>query len=98
MTASAYQSTSQRVVRRACSCRSKKSKLAERDLRHPALLRRLGRLQELRGGEAERPGEQVVREGFPARVVFHRRVVVGLAREGDPVLGAGQLLLQAEHV
>src|SRR5207249_5613873 len=44
-TASAYQNTSQRVVRRACSWRSKKSKLAERDFRHPALARRLGRLQ-----------------------------------------------------
>src|SRR2546429_1300242 len=56
------------------------------------------RLQELRGGEAERAGEQAVGEGFPARVVFHHRVVVGLAREGDPVLGAGQLRSEERRV
>src|SRR5207253_28554 len=68
------------------------------DLRRLALLRRFGRLQELRCRKAEHAGEDAVREGLAARVVFHHRVVVGLARERHLVLGAGELFLQAEHV
>src|SRR5690349_8855299 len=59
-------------LRRARSCCAKKSKLPlrvvallERDLRRPSLVRGLGRLQELRGAEAERGGEEVRREGLP---------------------------------
>src|SRR5262249_50311727 len=97
VTATRYQSTSQREVLRLRSCCSKKSKLPEGNLRRGALLGGLGRLQELRGREAEQPGEEVVRKGLQAEVVLPDRVVVGLAGERDLVLGAGELLLQRRH-
>src|SRR5258706_7382186 len=86
------------LLRRARLWCSKKFKLAERDLGRLALFSRLGGLQELRGGEAECAGEDAVREGFALGVVLHHRIVIGLAGEGDLVLGAGELLLQREHV
>src|SRR5438105_8802351 len=70
----------------------------EADLRRLALLHRFGRLQELRCRKAEHAGEDAIREGLEARVVFHHRVVIGLARERHLVFGAGELFLQAEHV
>src|ERR671919_593729 len=97
-TATAYQRTSQRELRRERSCCSKKSKLREGDLRRLALLGRLGRLQELGGAEAEHAGEDHVGERLALGVVHHHRVVERLARERDLVLGAGELLLQREHV
>src|SRR6185369_4409739 len=96
-TASAYSRTIVRVLRRARSCCWKKFNL-ERDFGRFALLGRLGRLQELRRTEAEGAGEEVVREGLALRVVFHHRIVERLARERHLVLGAGELLLQREHV
>src|SRR5688572_14627433 len=97
-TATRYHRTSQRELRRERSCASKKSKLRERHLRRLALLGRLGGLQELGGVEAEHPGEEVVRERLALGVVLHHRVVERLARERHLVLGAGELLLQREHV
>src|SRR5436190_24121611 len=86
------------LLRRARLWCSKKFKLAERDLGRLALFSRLGGLQELGGAEAECAGENVVRHGLALGVVLHHRVVIGLAREGDLVLGAGELLLQRKHV
>src|SRR5688572_32947659 len=97
-TATAYQRTSQRELRRARSWCSKKFKLREGNLRRLALFGRFGRLQQLGGVEAERPGDDAGREGLALDVVFHHRVVVRLAREGDLVLGAGELFLQRQHV
>src|SRR4051812_27297470 len=99
ITASTYSTTIMRELRRARSCCWKKFKRAlEGDLRRLALLGRLGRLEELGGGETEGPGEHTVGEGLALGVVLGDRVVVRLAREGDLVLGAGELLLQREHV
>src|SRR5436853_6405276 len=86
------------LLRRARLWCSKKFKLAERNLRSLALFRRFCGLQKLRGAEAEEAGEEIVRDRLALRVVLHHRVVVGLARERDLVLGAGELLLQREHV
>src|SRR5688572_14125088 len=97
-TATPYQRTSQRELRRARSWCSKKSKLREGDLWRLAFFGRLGRLQQLGSVEAQRPGDDVVREGLALGVVFHHRVVERLAREGDLVLGAGELFLQRQHV
>src|SRR5512141_3129885 len=102
-TASRNKATMVRELRRATSWRSKKfmggrEERLELDLRRLAFLGRLRGLQELRGGEAEHAGEDARREGFAPRVVFHHRVVEGLAREGDLVLRAGELLLQRQHV
>src|SRR5580765_1410250 len=96
--------TSPFVLRRATSWRSKKFMRAssraqsELDLRRLALLGRFGRLQELRGTEVEHAREEVARERLALGVVFHHRVVERLAREGDLVLGAGQLLLHLQDV
>src|SRR5262245_33476880 len=99
-TAAAKSTTISRVLRRASAWCSKKvrAELRERDLRRLALLGRLGRLQQLGGAEAEGPGEDIVRERLALGVVLHHRVVERLAREGHLVLGAGELLLQPEHV
>src|SRR4051812_40073086 len=55
-------------------------------------------LEQLRLGEVEHPGENVRREGFPASVVGHDRVVVGLPGERDLVLRGGHLLGELHHV
>src|SRR5471030_269552 len=70
----------------------------EADLRSLALLGRFDRLQQLRGSEAERAREEIARKGLAPGAVLHHRVVEGLAREGNLVLGARELLLQREHV
>src|SRR5258708_15476105 len=99
-TESVKRATITQVLRRASAWCSKKFKLllGERNLRRLALFRRLGRLQQLGRAEAEHAGEDVAGEGFALRVVGHHRIVERLAREGDLVLGAGELLLQREHV
>ena len=63
-----------------------------------AALGRVLDVEELRGREAEHPGEDDVREGLPRRVVLHDRVVVGLPGEGYLVLGRGELLGELHHV
>src|SRR5882724_1571409 len=100
-TASANSTTRSEVLRRArawCSKNVTATTSAERDARRLALLRALGRLQRLRRREHEEVGDEVAREALAADVVVHHRVVVALARERDPVLGARQLFLQREHV
>src|SRR5436309_5905065 len=100
-TASAKSTTRYDVLRRARAWLSKNvtaTTSAERDARRLALLRALGRLQRLRRREHEEVGDEVAREALAADVVVHHRVVVALARERDPVLGARQLFLQREHV
>src|SRR5688572_23859118 len=52
-------------------------------------LGRLGDLEQGGGDEAEHAGEEVRREHLALVVVGHHAVVVGLAREGDAVLGRG---------
>src|SRR3954463_7920986 len=86
------------LFRRARLWCSKKFKLAEGDFGRLALFGRLGGLQELGRPEAECAGEEVVRHGLALGVVLHHRIVIGLPREGDLVLGAGELFLQREHV
>src|SRR3954463_9762351 len=54
--------------------------------------------EELALAEAERPGNQDVRERLDRCVVVEHAGVVVLAREADLVLSRGQLLLQLEHV
>src|SRR3989338_7431929 len=98
-TTASVNSTARRVVaRRARSCCSKKPKLLERNLGRLAFLGRLGGDEQLRGAEAEGAGEHHVGEGLALGVVFHHRIVERLAGEGDLVLGAGELLLQAEDI
>ena len=48
--------------------------------------------------EVEHAGEDAGREHLAPVVVGHHRVVEGLARERDPVLGGGQLLGELHHV
>ena len=55
-------------------------------------------LEELTLGEAQRPGDEDVREDLEGVVEFQDRRVVVLAGERDLVLGRGQLLLQRENV
>src|SRR4051794_33672247 len=100
-TARTNRNTISAVWRRACSWRSKKSMaletpgemlaLRERDFHRLALFRRLGRLEKRRLPELAETGDEVVREALDRGVVAHHRVVVGLARERDLVLRAGQL-------
>src|SRR6185295_11514081 len=100
-TASRNSTTMILLLRRArlwCSKKVFNYRLRERDLRRLALLGRFGRVQQLRRAEAEHAGEHVVREGLALGVVFHHRVVEGLARERHLVLGAAELLLDREHV
>src|SRR3954471_12381866 len=75
-----------------------RGRLGQRDLGRLALVGRFGGLQELGRTEPHRAGEGHLGEGLAPCVVLHHRVVVRLAREGDLVLGAAELLLQAEHV
>ena len=51
-----------------------------------------------RVGEVEHAGDEVAREALDLGVVAHDGVVVELAREGDLVLGRGQLLLERHDV
>src|SRR5262245_866537 len=104
-TASMNSSTITRVLRRAtCWCSKKVAATATRwnrlelHLRSLALLRRLGRLQQLGRAEAEHSREDRVGERLALGVVLHDRIVERLARERDLVLGAGELLLDREHV
>src|SRR5687767_7748769 len=99
-TARAYISTSSLVLRLAWAWLSKNvvKNLLERDFRHLALLGRLGGFQQRGRLEAEHAREHRVREGLALGVVLHHRVVVGLAREGDLVLGGGEFLLNLQDV
>src|SRR5512138_2910359 len=97
-TASRKSRTITRLARRATLWCSKKFKRLERDLRRFALFGRFGGGEQLRRREAEEAGEEIVGEGLALGVVLHHRIVERLAREGDLVLGAGELLLQREHV
>ena len=67
--------------------------LAQVDLGHLAVA--LGRLEELPRCEVEHPGDDVGREHLDLVVVGEHAVVVELPREGDLVLGRGELLLKA---
>src|SRR6185295_1231613 len=91
-------STITRLLRRASCWCSKKFTLGELDLRRFALLLRLDHGEQLGRPEAEHAGEDHVGKGLALGVVLHHRVVERLAREGDLVLGAGQLFLQRDHV
>jgi len=55
-------------------------------------------LEELALGEAEHARDDAVREHFAAVVVAHDGIVERLAREGDLVLGRGQLFGELHHV
>lgn len=55
-------------------------------------------LEELGGEEAEHAGENDVRENFAGGIIELDAVVVGLAGEGDFVLGRRQLFGELEHV
>src|ERR1043165_3491691 len=92
-------STITRVLRRAsCWCSKKFKGVGEGDLGRLALFGRLGGHEQLGRAEVEHAGEDAVGERLARGVVVHHRVVERLAREGDLVLGAGELLLQREHV
>src|SRR5262245_40887342 len=98
-TESRNRSTITRVFLRASAWCSKKFKrLGERDLRCLALFRRLGGSEQLRGAEVEHAGKDAVGERLALGFLLHHRVVERLAGERDLVLGAGELLLQREHV
>src|SRR5690606_32945764 len=56
------------------------------------------RFQQRRRGEVEHAGHHAGREHLAPVDVGHHRVGVGLAREGDAILGRGQLLGQLHHV
>src|SRR5690606_13445662 len=107
-TAAAKSATRRRVRFRAPSWASKKSTVTRAGRRGTvsagegdARRRALGRVLDEEEGrllEAERTGDQVRGEALPRGVVLRDRVVVALPREGDPVLGRGQLFGELHHV
>src|SRR4051812_9005288 len=96
-TAITYSTISRPVLRRATSCRSKKSiegwLPAERHLDCFALLR-IVELEQGRLVEPEHWREDPGRKAQAVGVVLHHRVVVRLPRERDAVFGAGEFFHQ----
>src|ERR1035438_6870217 len=86
------------MVMVAGSARWRVGRGLELDLDCLLLLVRLGRGQLFGWLEAKVVAHQVARELLRGVVVGHHGVVEGLAREGDLVLRAGELLAHLHHV
>src|SRR5690606_31169779 len=103
VTQAAKAQPSRRESRRACACAPKKSIPAfscagsgEAHLRGFTLLGRRA-VEHLRGLEAEPAGNDGIGEHLARVVIAHHRVVEGLAREGDAILGGGELFGELHH-
>src|ERR1035437_7945270 len=103
-TAASSSQTRRPVWRRARSCCEKKfmsyltaDDSTERDFDRLALFSRILQHQQLGMGKAKGAGKNVVREGLNFGVVFHHRVVVGLACKSDLVFGASELFRELHH-